>query len=138
MLDTVKNLLLNHAPWLLALSLLSLLLTALIVPALILKLPADYFTDRRHHRLPHRHPLAHALLRLLKNLAALGLLLAGLVMLFTPGQGLLTLLAGSLLLDFPGKYRLERWLIGRPAVYKSLNALRRRAGKPPFRRPETI
>jgi hypothetical protein len=54
-------------------------------------------------------------------------------MLFTPGQGILTILAGLLLMNFPGKYRLERWLVQRPGVLSSLNWLRTRRGKAPFR-----
>ena len=50
----------------------------------------------------------------------------------TPGQGLLTLLVGLLLMNFPGKYRLERWLVGRRGVLTALNWLRRRGGHPPF------
>ena len=54
-------------------------------------------------------------------------------MLFTPGQGILSILAGLLLMNFPGKFRLERWLVQRPGVLKSLNWLRARRGKAPFR-----
>ena len=54
------------------------------------------------------------------------LLLAGILMLFLPGQGLLTLFLGILLIDFPGKYKTERWLISQPAIANSLNWLRKR------------
>jgi hypothetical protein len=54
-------------------------------------------------------------------------------MLFTPGRGFLTLPAGLLLMNFPGKCRLERWLVQRPGMLRSLNWLRTRRGKPPFR-----
>jgi len=53
----------------------------------------------------------------------------------TPGQGLLTLLVGLLLMNFPGKYQLERWLVGRPGVLGALNWLRRRGGHEPFEPP---
>jgi hypothetical protein len=40
-----------------------------------------------------------------------------------------------MLLDFPGKYRLERWLATRRAVWRSINWLRRRAGREPLQQP---
>jgi hypothetical protein len=59
-------------------------------------------------------------------------MLAGVAMLVLPGQGLLTLLMGFLLVDFPGKYRLERWLFARPIVRRPINWLRHRAGRVPL------
>ena len=56
-------------------------------------------------------------------------------MLVAPGQGLLTLAAALVLLDFPGKYRLERRLVTQKPVWKSINWLRRRAGREPLERP---
>ena len=60
-------------------------------------------------------------------------LAAGMAMLVLPGQGLLTLLMGFLLLDFPGKYRLEKWLFLRRRVREGVNWLRKRAGSEPLR-----
>ena len=60
----------------------------------------------------------------------------GIAMLVLPGQGLLTIVVGIVLLNFPGKYRLERWLATRSPVWRSLNWLRRRAGRPELQRPE--
>ena len=72
---------------------------------------------------------------LLKNLLGAVLVALGVVMLFTPGQGILTLLAGLLLMNFPGKYRLECWLVQRPGVLRGMNWLRERHGEPPFESP---
>ena len=52
-----------------------------------------------------------------------------------PGQGLLTIFIGVLLIDFPNKYRLERWLVTRPGVLPLLTRLRIRFGRPPFELP---
>jgi hypothetical protein len=49
-------------------------------------------------------------------------------MLVLPGQGVLTILLWFILMDLPGKYRFERWLVARPLVFKSINRLRHRAG----------
>jgi hypothetical protein len=49
-----------------------------------------------------------------------------------PGQGVLTILLGIMLLDFPGKRALETRIVGRPRVNGAVNALRARFGKPPL------
>jgi hypothetical protein len=69
-----------------------------------------------------------------KNLAGAVLLVLGLVMALPgiPGQGILTMIIGITLVDFPGKQRLERRLIGRPAVLRRLNRLRARFRRPPL------
>lgn len=67
-------------------------------------------------------------LRVLKNALAVLLLVAGLVMLVGPGQGILTLIVALGLLDAPGKRRLQRKLLFRPGVLRLVNRLRDRAG----------
>jgi hypothetical protein len=47
-------------------------------------------------------------------------------MLITPGQGLLSILAGVFVCDFPGKRNFERWLVLKPSVKNSLNWIRRK------------
>jgi hypothetical protein len=54
-------------------------------------------------------------------------------MLLLPGQGLLTILVGILITEFPGKYRLARWIITRRRVLSAINWLRKRAGREPLR-----
>ena len=107
------------------------------VPWVITRLPADYFSKARREtwRESNSEPLFAVVIGLLKNVVGAALLLLGLVMLLTPGQGLLTLLAGLLLMNFPGKYRLERWVVTRPGVLRALNWLRARQGQSPFEHP---
>jgi hypothetical protein len=69
---------------------------------------------------------------LAKNLIGYGLILAGILMLLLPGQGILTMITGLLLIDYPGKFRLERQIARQPAILKSLNWLRAKAQKPPL------
>jgi Putative transmembrane protein (PGPGW) len=120
--------------WLGIVSVLSLVASLIAIPVLIARLPEDYFSHRR------RQPVAEdgrSPVRLLgavfKNLFGGLLVLAGLLMLFLPGQGVLTIVIGLTIMNFPGKYRLERGLVGRGAVLKALNWIRTRAGKPPLR-----
>jgi len=63
-----------------------------------------------------------------KNILGLVLVAAGVVMLFLPGQGLLTIFLGIVLMNFPGKYRLERYIVSRGPVLRGVNWIRRRAG----------
>jgi UPF0716 family protein affecting phage T7 exclusion len=60
------------------------------------------------------------------------LLVVGVLMLVLPGQGLLTILIGLTLLDFPGKRRFVRRLLMRPQVLRVINAIRRRFGVAPL------
>ncbi|MCA9246639.1 MAG: hypothetical protein KDA42_05970 [Planctomycetales bacterium] len=110
----------------------------ILLPVLIVLLPADYFTceHRRFAFFDGRHPVVRYAVLILKNGIGVLLLLAGLIMLVTPGQGVLAILAGLTLLDLPGKRNVERRILGRPAIRKAMNAIRRRAGKPEFELPE--
>lgn len=123
--------------WATGLSLLALVATAIGVPWAVSRLPYDYFSSTERHvwRSRPNAPVTALLLGVVKNVFGGLLVFLGVVMLFTPGQGLLTILIGMLLLNFPGKYRLERWLVLRPGVLRGLNWLRHRHGRRPFEAP---
>jgi hypothetical protein len=104
-------------------------LSLLALPFLLARIPADYFHGPRHAAPPGG---ARWFGRLLKNVLGVALLLAGIAMLVLPGQGILTILAAVVCLDFPGKRRLEQRLIARPRVLKTINHLRARTGHPPL------
>ena len=97
------------------------------VPWLVVRIPADYFLGktRADHRPRFRHPGLRVVLLVLKNLTGGILLAAGLAMLLLPGQGLLTLFMGVMLIDFPGKYRLERRIVRIPVILRAINWIRR-------------
>lgn len=116
----------------LALGLLSLVVTALLLPTFIARLPVDYFADDRVAAVTPR-TLPHLALRALKNTFGVVLVVAGLLMLVLPGQGLLTILVGLVLVEFPGKRRLERAVARRPAVRAFLDGVRLRRGAPSLR-----
>ena len=120
--------------WLASASVFTFFGTLVAVPWLVVRIPADYFCEPRRHRLPwaDQHPVVRAALLVAKNLLGCVFLLAGTVMLVLPGQGILTILVGVVLLDFPGKYHLERWFIARRPVLRPINWLRRRAGRAPL------
>ena len=49
-----------------------------------------------------------------------------------PGQGVLTILLGLMLVDLPGKRRLESKILGQPKVLARINRLRHKFSKPPL------
>ncbi len=120
--------------WLMAIvSVVTLVLSIVLVPILIVMLPADFYAERDHHRrLFEDRPLFRALFLLLKNALGAVLFVAGTVMFFLPGQGLITMLAGLALLNFPGKRKLEMRFLHLPKVLSSINWLRVRAGREPL------
>lgn len=127
----------EHSAWLVAGSVLSMLVGIVLVPALILRIPADYFRHPRRDVVATigGPPLARMVLAGIKNIVGAIFLVAGLALLFLPGQGLLTLLAGLVIMNYPGKFAFERWLIRRPRVLPALNWLRRRYGRAPLLEP---
>jgi hypothetical protein len=104
-----------------------------IVAFFLVRLPATYFVDddRKVRGAGGRVFLSWTAL-ILKNLLGAVLVGVGAVMLFTPGQGILTILIGIMLLNFPGKRRLERKLVARPRVLDAINRLRARFARPPL------
>lgn len=115
-------------------SLVCFLATLAIIPALVVRLPQDYFAHpSRYAMVARKFPGAiHYVILLLKNLLGVVIIVLGILMLVIPGQGLLTIVIGLILIDFPGKYRLQRSLVRRKPVLKSVNWLRKRGGKPPL------
>jgi hypothetical protein len=115
------------------LSVISFIGSLIAIPFLLIRLPPHYF-DERHPRtwMQAHHPVLRLLGLVLKNVAGLVFLLAGILMLFLPGQGLLTMLIGVSLMDFPGKRTLERKIVGQPAVLRTINKLREKFNRPPL------
>jgi len=115
-----------------------LVISMVVFPLVVANLPIDYFVrDKRapaHRR--RRHPVVWVLLTVMKNIFGFALILAGVAMLVLPGQGILTILMGVALANFPGKFTLERRLVRQPAVGRALNRIRRLAGKTDLEIPD--
>jgi hypothetical protein len=77
-----------------------------------------------------RHPIVRIAGLAVKNLIGYLIVLLGIAMAIpgVPGQGLLLILIGMTLVDFPGKRRVERRLIAIPSVLRVVNLLRKRFG----------
>jgi len=121
--------------WMAALSVVTFVVSLIAVPMLIVRIPPDYFArSSRQWATSDRHGLhpLQVLLVIGKNLLGCFFLMAGLIMLVLPGQGVLTILIGIGLLNFPGKFKIERWIASRKYILNSMNWLRARSGKAPL------
>lgn len=115
--------------------LLSLALSFAAIAIVMVKIPANYFSS---HYVQDFLPGSPWLVRwgavVAKNL--LGIFLVGLGIILSlpgvPGQGILTILLGLIMLDIPGKRPLESWIIKRPPVLSAVNNFRARYSKPPL------
>ncbi|HEX3184389.1 MAG TPA: hypothetical protein VHQ94_06320 [Pyrinomonadaceae bacterium] len=106
-----------------------------LVSLILVKLPADYFCSHYDRQLwSGRAPALRIAAAIGKNVLGVLLIALGIIMALpgVPGQGLLTILLGVMLVDFPGKDRLEQKLLQRPAIRNSIDKLRARFGKPPL------
>jgi amino acid transporter len=120
--------------WLVATSIVTFLISLFLIPYIVVRIPADYFVyHKRHPKRPEKYPpVIRIIVLLLKNIIGLILFAAGVLMLVLPGQGLFTMFIGMMLVNFPGKYRFERWIVEQGPVLKTINWLRRRSGHPPL------
>jgi len=109
------------------------IVSIVVIGFLLVRLPATFFLDSHNRDLwIDHHPVVRWMGIILKNLLAIGLIVVGIVLCFFPGQGVLTILIGLALLDFPGKRRLERAILRRPGIFDRVNRLRARFGRPPL------
>ena len=112
----------------------SSLISLAAVTAVLVALPVDYF---REGAAPAKWPSSPALRwlwRIAKNILGVALIALGALLSIpgVPGQGLLTMVIGLILLDFPGKRGIERRLIARPRVLGTINRVRARFNRPPM------
>ncbi|MBL1216892.1 MAG: hypothetical protein D8M59_05290 [Planctomycetes bacterium] len=119
--------------WLWGAALVLFVVTLAAIPWLIARLPCDYFIRPRRHARDLTIGAWGVLV--FRNLVGLVLVLLGFAMLVLPGQGILTILIGLGFLQFPGRRRLERWLVSKKSVHRSMNWIRAKAGREPLQLP---
>lgn len=109
-----------------------------IVGYVLSRLPADYFVNPAARRPIDRHPVLKVLVAIVRNGLGYALIALGVVLSLpgVPGQGLLTIFMGVLLIDFPGKHGFERWLVSQRVILAGVNRLRAKAGQPPLEMKE--
>ena len=106
----------------------------------VAQIPEDYFlpSKRQPSKWKEQKPILRFVVIIGKNIIGLSLITGGLLMLVLPGQGLLTIVTGLLLVNYPGKYKLEQKLVSMPSIFKALNWIRFKAKKPPLQRKATF
>lgn len=107
--------------------------TVFATPWLLARLPADYF--RRPPRMPRRMGAREITWLAVRNLFGVAFLALGVIMMVTPGPGLVAIAIGLSLAEFPGKRHLLQRFVGHPRVFSGLNWIRRRRNRPPFEHP---
>jgi hypothetical protein len=118
-----------------AIAVAAFLVTTAAAVAVVVLMPADHFSrPPGQDSAARRHPVLRWTLIVLKNVAGLLIVPLGVIMALplVPGPGLVFILVGLSLLDFPGKRSLERRLLAVASVQRFLNRVRERFGRPPL------
>jgi len=119
--------------WIGTLSMATFVGTLIIIPILIVRIPADYFKRKKQKPEPcyKNHYAAICFIGLVfKNLFGIIFVLAGVAMLFLPGQGFITIMIGVMMLNFPGKFALQLRIVQQPTVLRTINWIRAKADRP--------
>ena len=110
-------------------------LTTAVVFFVVVKLPKDYFSPKNRLKFMARwNPAMRWAAIAGKNVLGLALVVAGVVLSLpgVPGPGLITILLGVMLLDFPGKRTLQLKIVRQKNVRHELDRVRKKFGKQPF------
>ena len=130
--ETTKDWASLYFIWVLAVSVLVFIGSLVIAWLLILRLPEDYLcrTDTPNCRKTPQSPLSYFARKIVLNSLGFILLMIGIIMLFTPGQGVLFILLGVTLMDLPYKHELTLRLARRKGILGIINRIRSKGGKP--------
>lgn len=113
----------------------SLLISFGAIALVMVKIPANYFSSHyTQDFLPNSSWAVRWGAVIAKNILGVFLIILGIVLSLpgVPGQGVLTILLGLIMIDIPGKRPLEARIIKRPAVLAAINSLREKYSKPPL------
>ena len=121
----------NLVPWLVTFSLIAFVFSVFGVSIVLLRLPVDYLSNPAPPKSPQSN-WKHLLSKIGRNIFGFIFLLVGTVMLLTPGQGILSIVVGLMLLDFPGKLILVRKILTKPRIFRTINRMRTTAKRPPL------
>ena len=114
----------------------SFVLTLVGCTVMITNLPSNYFIGSyKEHRI--NNPFVRFFVSLIKNIVGLLLIIVGALMCLLPGPGLLNVLAGLIISDFPGKKRLARRIIRIRSVFLTANKIRLHFKRQPLELEET-
>ncbi len=137
MLDIIlqnKNLLIGIG----IMSVITFLGSLIIIPILIINMDDDYFESKKKDTEDRSKTfnIFAFIVNVLKNILGILFVLTGVLMLILPGQGIVTILIGISIANFPGKRKLELKLIRLKTIHNAINWIRAKAKKPPIIMPE--
>lgn len=103
--------------------------TLFATPWLLAQLPFDYFLIK-----PPNAPssVLGTIISVVRTIAGTLVVFVSFAIMLTPGPGLILLVFGLALCDFPGKHNLLIKLVSQPNVLSALNWIRKKSNKPPF------
>ena len=91
----------------------------------IIAIPSDYFINKKRvSTLKNRSILLWIIYIVFKNIIGYIFIIMGLAALVLPGQGILMILVGLMMSDYPKKFDLEKRIITIKAVRKGINWIR--------------
>jgi len=116
--------------WLSFFSAIFFIVSLIALPWLVGLIPEDYFfnTTTDSQNANEDNFFYKLAMKIGKNALGLVLLAGGVLMLFLPGQGLLTIFMGAVLIDYPKKKLIERRLIKIGFILKCLYWVRIKGG----------
>ena len=139
MLDDFTQHLSHHTEWMSYIAFASVIffiVSIILIPKIIAYIPEDYFIVKSEMPATTKLSIGRLIVSIIRNIVGIFLIFCGIVMLITPGQGVLTILAGIFILEFPGKFKFELFLVKKPSVLKTLNWIRRKQNVSDFQIPE--
>ncbi|MEO1982972.1 MAG: PGPGW domain-containing protein [Fuerstiella sp.] len=134
-LETIRS----HGPaiWIVLISALMFFGSIVLAWLFVVRMPPHDLTNDycRVQTSRSNHPVAGIVVFVCKNLFGLLVVICGMIMLFTPGQGVLFIFLGLTLIDFPRKKQLIRRMVRWRNTLNVINRIRRQAHQPPIEPP---
>ncbi|QEN03869.1 hypothetical protein EW093_03850 [Thiospirochaeta perfilievii] len=110
-------------------SAITFLVSLIIIPFVIINLSPDYFKGANKPLYRYKNLFIRYFVLILKNIVGYIFIILGVIMLFIPGQGLLSITLGLLFINFPGKKSLEYKFFSNKKISKVINSIRKKAGR---------
>ena len=111
-------------------------LSLFLLRYVILRLPEDYFITASSISKSHSKSPQKIIVRVAKNTVGFLLTICGIILLFTPGQGMITILIGLCLIDLAIVNQFKKKIINNSKVQKALNWIRTKKSVKPFNFPK--
>ena len=125
--------------WIGTLSIATFVGTLIVIPILVVCIPVDYFKRKKQKQkscYKNQYAFICFIGLVFKNFFGVLFVLAGVAMLFLPGQGFITILIGIMMLNFPGKLAMEQRIVQQTTELRAINWMRTKANRPVLEVPK--